>query len=93
MELIPLNNYLVIDVIKQDSDKIGNGILFAPGNMSESPFKVAKVVFVDEDIKQIKKGDIILVDTLGSHTHRVGIKSFQTVKYNCVIAIIKSQFE
>lgn len=93
-EIKPRNKYLVIEMVKED-EKVGSGILFAPGNALEKQHKVGRVVAVAEceEAEKIHPGDTILYDAIGAVTHRIGNQSFTTVKVLNVLGVIVKKEE
>ena len=90
VELKPMNKHIVIQAIKQD-EKVGGGLLYAPGNALERQHKTGKVLAIApcEEAGDLKVGDLVLYDSIGSVDHRVGNQGFTTVRVLNVIAVIK----
>jgi co-chaperonin GroES (HSP10) len=89
VELKPMNKYLVIKAIKED-EKVGGGLLYAPGSALEK-HKTGKIVAIApcDEAKDLHTGDIVLYDSIGSVDHRIGNQMFTTVKVLNIIAIVK----
>lgn len=94
VELKPMNKYLVIKSIKED-EKVGGGLLYAPGSALEKQHKTGKIVAIAEcdEAKCLHVGDVVLYDSIGSVDHRVGNQMFTTVKILNVIAVVESVIE
>jgi co-chaperonin GroES (HSP10) len=90
VELKPMNKYLVIKAIKED-EKVGGGLLYAPGSALEKQHKTGKIVAIApcDEAKDLNEGDVVLYDSIGSVDHRVGNQMFTTVKVLNVIAIVR----
>jgi co-chaperonin GroES (HSP10) len=88
--LKPMNKYLVIKAIKED-EKVGGGLLYAPGSALEKQHKTGKIVAIApcDEAKDLNEGDVVLYDSIGSVDHRVGNQMFTTVKVLNVIAIVR----
>lgn len=91
-DIRPMNKYLVIDPIKED-ERVGGGLLFAPGNALEKQYRMARIVAKDEcdEAKGLSVGDVVLYDAIGAVNHRVANQSFTTVKVLNVLAIVKAE--
>lgn len=89
LELKPLNKYIVIKVIAQ-SEKIGEGLLYAPGNALAAQYRMATVIAVSEcdETTGLEAGQTILYDTIGEVNHRVGKQTITTVLARNVIGIV-----
>lgn len=92
IELRPMNKYLVIQEVKQDT-KMSNG-LYMPGNVS-SQYGTAKVLAIAEcdEAKGLAVGDTVLYDTIGAVSHRVGNQSLTTIKVMNVLGVLTSSGE
>jgi co-chaperonin GroES (HSP10) len=90
-ELLPRNKHIVVENVKTD-EKIGSGVLFAPGNMT-NVYKIAKVIAVAscDETKEIQPGDNVLYDSIGAVDHRVGNQTITTVKALNVIGVVRQQ--
>jgi co-chaperonin GroES (HSP10) len=90
VELKPMNKHIVIQAIKQD-EKVGGGLLYAPSNALEKQHKTGKVLAIAscDEAADLKVGDLVLYDSIGSVDHRVGNQMFTTVKVMNVLAVIK----
>lgn len=96
IELKPMNKHIVIQAVKSD-EKVGGGLLYAPGNALERQHKTGKVLAIAacDEAGDLKVGDLVLYDSVGSVEHRVGNQMFTTVRVLNVIAVVqdKSQEE
>lgn len=94
VELVPMNKHIVIKAIKED-EKVGGGLLYAPSNALERQHKTGKVLAIApcEEAGNLKVGDIVLYDSIGSVDHRVGNQGFTTVRVLNVIAVVKDKVE
>ena len=93
-ELKPMNKHIIIDPIAED-EKIAGGLLYRPGSALGQQHRMATVVAVSkcEELGDIRVGDRVLYDTIGSISHRVGNQSFTSVKVLNVIAIVSEKIE
>jgi co-chaperonin GroES (HSP10) len=93
-ELRPMNKHIIIDPIAED-EKIAGGLLYRPGSALGQQHRMATVVAVSkcEELGDIRVGDRVLYDTIGSISHRVGNQSFTSVKVLNVIAIVSDKAE
>jgi len=90
VELKPMNKYLVIQAIKED-EKVGGGLLYAPGSALEKQHKTGKIIAIAacDEAGDLKVGDVVLYDSIGSVDHRVGKQMFTTVRVLNVLAVVK----
>lgn len=90
-ELLPKNKHIVVENVKTD-EKVGSGILYAPGNIT-NVYKVARVVAVHQcpESEGINPGDSVLYDSIGAVDHRVGNQTITTVKVLNVIGVIREK--
>lgn len=94
IELKPMNKNIVLATIKE-SEKVGGGLLYAPDSALQKQHRTGKVIAIApcEEAGDLKVGDIVLYDTIGSVDHRVGNQGFTTVRVLNVIAIVKDVAE
>lgn len=94
VELKPMNKYIVVKAMKED-EKVGSGLLYAPGNALERQHKMGVVTAIApcEEAGDLKVGDMILYDSIGSVEHRVGNQMFTTVRVLNVLAIVQNKAE
>lgn len=94
VELKPMNKYIVIKPMAAD-EKVGGGILYAPGNALERQHKTGTVVAIAacEEAGDLKVGDVVLYDSIGSVEHRIGNQMFTTVKVLNVLAVVRNKPE
>jgi chaperonin GroES len=82
----PLADYVVAQA-EEAQTKTASG-LYIPGNAQEKP-KVAKVVAVGKDVRQIKVGDRIIHKSYSSTDVKVGTEEYILVKEEDVLATVK----
>ena len=82
----PLANYVVSQAEAAQS-KTASG-LYLPDNAQEKP-KIAKVLAVGKDVKQIKIGDKILYKTYSTTDVKVGNEEYILVKEEDILATVK----
>jgi chaperonin GroES len=82
----PLGDYVVSQAEAAQS-KTASG-LYLPDNAQEKP-KVAKVLAVGKDVKQIKVGDKILYKTYSTTDVKVGSEEYILVKEEDILATVK----
>ena len=82
----PLADY-VVAVSEEAAKKTASG-LYLPENAQDKP-KTAKVVAVGADVKQVKKGDVIIYKSYSTTDVEVGGKDYILVKEEDVLATVK----
>jgi chaperonin GroES len=82
----PLADYIVAQAEKAET-KTASG-LYLPGGAQEKP-KVAKVVAVAKDVKNIKVGDRIIYKSYSNTDVKVGSEEYLLVKEEDVLATVK----
>lgn len=82
----PLADYVVAQT-EEAASKTASG-LYLPGNAQEKP-KVAKVVAVAKDVKNIKVGDRIIYKSYSNTDVKVGNEEYLLVKEEDVLATVK----
>jgi len=82
----PLADYVVSQAEAAES-KTASG-LYLPDNAQEKP-KIAKVLAVGKDVKQIKVGDKILYKTYSTTDVKVGSEEYILVKEEDILATVK----
>lgn len=82
----PLADYVVAQAEKAET-KTASG-LYLPDKAQEKP-KIAKVVAVGKDAKQIKTGDRILYKAYSTTEVKVGTEDYILVKEEDVLATVK----
>ncbi len=93
-ELKPMNKHIIIDPVAED-EKVAGGLLYRPSNSLEKQHRMAKVLAVSQcdELGDLKVGDRVLYDAIGSVSHRVGNQSFTSVRVLNVIAIVTEKVE
>jgi chaperonin GroES len=82
----PLGDFVVAQMEKAQ-EKTSSGI-YLPGNAQERP-KVAQVVAVGKEVKQLKVGDRIVYKTYSTNEIKVGKEDYIVVKEEDVMATLK----
>jgi chaperonin GroES len=84
--LQPLGDYVVAQ-IEQPESKTASG-LYLPDNAKEKP-KIAKVLAVGKDTKQVKTNDRIVYKSFSTTEVKVGTDEYILVKEEDVLATVK----
>lgn len=84
----PLGDY-VVAVGEEAETKTASG-LYLPGNAQEKP-KVAKVLAVGKDAKQVKIGDRIIYKSYSTTDVKIEKNDYILVKEEDVLATVKSK--
>lgn len=82
----PLADYVVAKAEEAET-KTASG-LYIPGNAQEKP-KVAKVLAVGKDTKQVKVGDRIIYKSYSNTDVKVGSDEYILVKEEDILATVK----
>lgn len=86
VKIQPLADYVVAQA-EEAASKTASG-LFLPDNAQEKP-KIAKVLAVGKDIKQVKVGDRIIYKSYSTTDVKVGSDEYILVKEEDVLATVK----
>jgi len=86
MNLVPLADHLVLEQIEAEEKSAGGIIL--PDSAKEKP-KVAKVLAVGKNVKEVKPGDQVLYKSYGPDEVKVGNKDYLVAKEEDILAIVK----
>ena len=84
--LQPVADYVVAQA-EEASTKTASG-LFLPENAAEKP-KIAKVVAVGKDVKQVKNGDRIVYKSYSTTEIKVDDQEYILVKEEDILATVK----
>lgn len=82
----PLADYAVAQQEEAEA-KTASG-LYLPGNATEKP-KIAKVVAIGKDVKQVKAGDRIVYKSYSTTEVKVGTDEYILVKEEDILATVK----
>ncbi len=85
-KISPLADYVVAQS-EEPETKTASG-LYLPGNAQEKP-KVAKVLSVGKDVKQVKTGDRIIYKSYSTTDVKVGSDEYILVKEEDILATVK----
>lgn len=85
-KLHPLADYVVAEQ-EEAATKTASG-LYIPGGSTEKP-KVAKVLKVGKEVKEIKPGDRIVYKSYSTNEVKVESKDYILVKEEDILAIVK----
>lgn len=85
--LKPMNKYVVIEPIDEPTKTAGG--LFMPGNVTNQ-YRSAKLIALSEcdEARGMNVGDIVLYDTLGAISHRIGNQTITTVKVLNILGVV-----
>lgn len=86
VKIQPLADYVVAQA-EEAASKTASG-LYLPDNAQEKP-KIAKVLAVGKDIKQVKVGDRIIYKSYSTTDVKVGSDEYILVKEEDVLATVK----
>lgn len=92
INLEPKNKYAWIEPIGS-ADKVGGGLLYAPGNVTNQ-YRLAKLCAFDKDCPEAEGyevGQTVLYDTLGAVEHTLGPHKVWTVKIMNIVAVVHHQ--
>ena len=84
--LQPLADYVVAQA-EEATTKTASG-LYLPDNAAEKP-KIAKVVAVGKEVKQVKSGDRIVYKSYSTTEVKVGSDEYILVKEEDILATVK----
>lgn len=84
--LQPLADFVVAQG-EEASTKTASG-LYLPDNAAEKP-KIAKILAVGKDVKQVKNGDRIVYKSYSTTEIKVGDQEYIMVKEEDILAIVK----
>lgn len=82
----PLADYVVAQQEEAET-KTASG-LYLPGNAQEKP-KVAKVLAVGKDVKQVKAGDRIIYGGYSNTDVKLGAETYMLIKEENIFATVK----
>jgi chaperonin GroES len=82
----PLADRIVAE--PQEASERTSAGLYLPSDAKEKP-QSAKVVAVGKDVKEIKKGDVILHTSFGGEKVKVDDKEYVIIKEEDVLGIVK----
>ena len=82
----PLADYVVAQT-EEAASKTASG-LYLPENAKEKP-KVAKVLAVAKDVKQVKVGDRIIYKSYSTTDVKIGTEDYMLIKEEDVLATVK----
>lgn len=88
MQLQPLADRVVLEQIEAE-EKSASGIIL-PDSAKEKP-KMAKVLAIGKDVKDVKKGDQVLYKSYGPDDVKVDGKEYMIAKEEDILAVIKAQ--
>jgi len=81
-----INNYVVIDVVKEEPKKIG-GLLLTDNVNEDSTFKKANVISVGNLVEIIKEGDVIYYNKHAGHGISYDDKSYKVIRAQDIILV------
>ena len=86
MKIHPLADRIVLERLEQE-EKTKSGIIL-PDGAQEKP-KMAKVLAVGVEVKEVKEGDTVLYKSYGPDDVKVDGKDYMVAKEEDILAIIK----
>jgi|TARA_R100001463_G_scaffold107888_1_gene162465 chaperonin GroES len=81
-----INNYVVIDVVKEELKKVG-GLLLTDNVNEDSTFKKASVISVGNLVEIIKEGDVVYYNKNAGHGISYNDKSYKVIRAQDIILV------
>lgn len=88
MKIIPLADRVVLEQLEQE-EQTKSGIIL-PDSAQEKP-KMAKVLGVGKEVKEVKEGDVVLYKSYGPDDVKVDNKDYMVAKEEDILATIKEK--
>ncbi|MSR68581.1 co-chaperone GroES [Candidatus Saccharibacteria bacterium] len=86
MKIHPLDDRVVLEQLEQ-LERTKSGIIL-PDGAQEKP-KMAKVLAIGTEVKEVKEGDIVLYKSYGPDDVKVDNKEYMIAKEEDILAVIK----
>ena len=88
MKIHPLADRIVLEQLEQE-EQTKSGIIL-PDSAQEKP-KMAKVLAVGPDVKEVKEGDVVLYKSYGPDDVKVDDKDYMVAKEEDILATVKEK--
>jgi chaperonin GroES len=88
MKIQPLADRIVLEQLEQE-EQTKSGIIL-PDSAQEKP-KMAKVLAVGKDVKEVKEGDVVLYKSYGPDDVKVDNKDYMVAKEEDILATVKEK--
>lgn len=88
MKIQPLADRIVLEQLEQE-EQTKSGIIL-PDSAQEKP-KMAKVLAVGKDVKEVKEGDVVLYKGYGPDDVKVDNKDYMVAKEEDILATVKEK--
>lgn len=88
MNIHPLADRIVLEQLEQE-EQTKSGIIL-PDSAQEKP-KMAKVLAVGPDVKEVKEGDVVLYKSYGPDDVKVDNKDYMVAKEEDILATVKEK--
>lgn len=88
MKIHPLADRIVLEQLEQE-EQTKSGIIL-PDSAQEKP-KMAKVLAVGPDVKEVKEGDVVLYKSYGPDDVKVDNKDYMVAKEEDILATVKEK--
>lgn len=83
MKILPLNNNVLIEVVKEEETK--SGIIIPPEH--ETRLEKGKVIALDENIVRVKKGDSVFFKLYSLSSVEIDGKEFHFIKEEDILGV------
>ena len=88
MKIHPLADRIVLEQLEQE-EQTKSGIIL-PDSAQEKP-KMAKVLAVGKDVKEVKEGDVVLYKSYGPDDVKVDNTDYMVAKEEDILATVKEE--
>ncbi len=88
MKIHPLADRIVLEQLEQE-EQTKSGIIL-PDSAQEKP-KMAKVLAVGKDVKEVKEGDVVLYKSYGPDDVKVDNTDYMVAKEEDILATVKEK--
>lgn len=88
MKIHPLADRIVLEQLEQE-EQTKSGIIL-PDSAQEKP-KMAKVLAVGKDVKEVKEGDVVLYKSYGPDDVKVDNTDYMVAKEEDILATVKER--
>ena len=83
-----VGSYLIIQKIEENITKSEGGLLLNKNDRSDIRYIEAKVISIGDEVKGIKKNDIIFYDRHAGHMIELEEGSYQVIKIHDVVVVL-----
>jgi co-chaperonin GroES (HSP10) len=81
-----VNDYVIVDIVKEGPKKVG-GFILTDETDETNRYKKAKIISVGNDVPIVKKGDVIYYDAVAGHDIAYNDTMYRVIRARDIVIV------